>query len=50
VAARAEARVLALFHLPAAEWAAPADLLAEARAHAPGVEVFLTEDGMVRGV
>ena len=49
VAARAGARALALFHLPAAEWVAPADLLAEARAHAPGVEVFLSEDGMVWG-
>ena len=49
VAAKAGARALALFHLPAAEWVAPADLLAEARAHAPGVEVFLTEDGMVWG-
>jgi ribonuclease Z len=49
VAERAGARALALFHLPAAEWAAPADLLAEARAHASGVEVFLTEDGMVWG-
>jgi ribonuclease Z len=50
VAARAGARALALFHLPAAEWVEPADLLAEARAHAPGVEVFLSEDGMVWGV
>jgi ribonuclease Z len=47
VAAQAGARALALFHLPAAEWVEAADLLAEARAHAPGVEVFLTEDGMV---
>jgi ribonuclease Z len=47
VAAQAGVRALALFHLPAAEWAEPADLLAEARAHAPGVEVFLSDDGMV---
>jgi len=47
VAAKAGVRALALFHLPAAEWVEPADLLAEARAHAPGVEVFLSEDGMV---
>jgi ribonuclease Z len=45
-AARAGARALALFHLPAAGWVAPADLLAEARRHAPGVEVLLSEDGM----
>ncbi len=47
IAARAGARALALFHVPAAEWVEPADLLAEARAHAPGVEVFLSDDGMV---
>jgi ribonuclease Z len=47
VAAKAGARALALFHLPANEWVESADLLAEARAHAPGVEVFLTDDGMV---
>jgi len=47
VAARAGVRALALFHMPAWEWVAPADLLAEARRHAPGVEVFLSEDGMV---
>jgi ribonuclease Z len=46
VAARAGVRALALFHMPGADWVAPADLLAEARAHAPGVEVFLSEDGM----
>jgi ribonuclease Z len=49
VAARAGVRALALFHLPASEWVAPADLLAEARRHAPGVEVFLSEDGMTLG-
>jgi len=46
-AARAGVRALALFHMPAPEWVSPADLLAEARRHAPGVEVFLSEDGMV---
>jgi ribonuclease Z len=50
VAARAGVRALALFHMPAAEWVEPADLLAEARRHAPGVEVFLGEDGMTLGV
>ncbi|HEU4368060.1 MAG TPA: MBL fold metallo-hydrolase [Methylomirabilota bacterium] len=50
VAAAAGVRALALFHLPASEWVAPADLLAEARAHAPGVEVFMAEDGMVHEV
>jgi ribonuclease Z len=44
-AAGAGVRALALFHLPASEWVAPADLLAEARRHAPGVEVFVSEDG-----
>ncbi len=47
IAARAGVGALALFHAPSAEWVAPADLLAEARRHAPGVEVFLSEDGMV---
>ena len=47
VAARAGVRALALFHVPPPQWVAPSDLLAEARRHAPGVEVFLTEDGMV---
>lgn len=46
-AARAGVRALALFHMPAPEWVSPADLLAEARRHAPDVEVFLSEDGMV---
>jgi ribonuclease Z len=50
IAARAGVRALALFHVPAADWVAPADLLAEARRHAPGVEVFLSEDGMALGV
>ena len=50
IAARAGVRALALFHVPAADWVAPADLLAEARHHAPGVEVFLSEDGMALGV
>jgi ribonuclease Z len=49
-AARAGVRALALFHVPASEWVSPADLLAEARAQAPGVEVFLSEDGMTLGV
>jgi ribonuclease Z len=49
-AARAGVRTLALFHVPASEWATPADLLAEARRHAPGVEVFVSEDGMAREV
>jgi ribonuclease Z len=47
IAARAGARALALFHMPGPEWVEAADLLAEARRHAPGVEVFLSEDGMV---
>lgn len=47
VAARAGVRALALFHVPPPGWVTPADLLAEARRHAPGVEVFLSEDGMV---
>ena len=46
-AARAGVRALALFHMPAPEWVSPPDLLAEARRHAPGVEIFLSEDGMV---
>ena len=46
VAARAGVRALALFHAPAHVWVEPADLLAEARRQAPGVEVFLSEDGM----
>ena len=46
VAARAGVRALALFHTPARGWVEPADLLAEARGQAPGVEVFLSEDGM----
>src|SRR5438132_1290730 len=45
--ARAGVRALAMFHTPAPVWVAPGDLLAEARHHAPGVEVFLSEDGMV---
>jgi ribonuclease Z len=47
VAARAGVRALAMFHAPAAAWVAPEALLAEARRAAPGVEVFLSEDGMV---
>ena len=50
IAAQAGVRALALFHAPAAQWVAPGDLLAEARRHAPGVEVFLSEDGMTLGV
>jgi ribonuclease Z len=50
VAARAGVRALALFHLPAPEWVTPAALLAEARRHAPGVEVFVSEDGQVLGL
>jgi ribonuclease Z len=50
IAARAGVRALALFHVPAADWVAPADLVAEARRHAPGVEVFVSEDGMALGV
>ena len=46
VAARAGVRALAIFHTPSAVWVSPEDLLAEARRHAPGVEVFLSEDGM----
>lgn len=43
-------RALALFHVPAPEWVSPADMLAKARPHAPGVEVFLSEDGTTLGV
>jgi hypothetical protein len=32
------------------EWVSAADMLAEARRHAPGVEVFLSEDGTTLGV
>src|SRR5919108_3546559 len=39
VAAQAGVRALAMFHTPAPIWVSPADMLAEARAHAPGVEV-----------
>lgn len=46
VAARAGVRALAMFHTPAPVWVSPADLLSEARGAAPGVEVFLAEDGM----
>src|SRR6185436_63309 len=46
VAARAGVRALAMFHTPAAVWVSPEDLLSEARRAAPGVEVFLSEDGM----
>jgi ribonuclease Z len=45
VAARAGVRALAMFHMPAPVWVSPEDMLAEARRHAPGVEVFLSEDG-----
>jgi len=45
IAARAGVRALAMFHTPAAIWVSPEDMLAEARRHAPGVEVFLSEDG-----
>lgn len=50
VAARAGVGALALFHMPAPEWVEPAEMLAEARRHAPGVEVFLSEDGMTLDV
>ncbi len=50
IAAGAGVRAFALFHAPAARWVAPGDLLAEARRHAPGVEVLLSEDGMTLGV
>jgi len=46
VAALAGVRALAMFHTPAAVWVSAADLLSEARRAAPGVEVFLAEDGM----
>ncbi|HTO14103.1 MAG TPA: MBL fold metallo-hydrolase [Candidatus Binatia bacterium] len=46
IAARAGVRALAMFHTPAAMWVAPEDMLSEARRAAPGVEVFLAEDGM----
>jgi ribonuclease Z len=47
LAARAGVRALAMFHTPGPEWVAPGEMLAEARRHAPGAEVFLSEDGMV---
>ena len=47
IATRAGARALALVHLPDSRSAAPADLLAEARRFAPGIEVVLAEDGMI---
>jgi ribonuclease BN (tRNA processing enzyme) len=50
VAAQAGVRALALFHVPGPIWVATEDLVAEARRHAPGVEVFLSEDGMALGV
>jgi ribonuclease Z len=43
-------RALALFHVPAPTWVTPEDMLAEARRHAPGVEVFVSEDGMALSV
>jgi ribonuclease Z len=46
IASRAGVRALALFHTPAPIWVSPADMLSEARRAAPGVEVFLAEDGM----
>lgn len=46
VAARAGVRALALFHLPGPDWVSPDELVAEARRHAPGVEVFASEDAM----
>ena len=46
VAAKAGVRALAMFHTPAPMWVSPGDMLAEARRHAPAVEVFLSEDGM----
>jgi ribonuclease BN (tRNA processing enzyme) len=45
IAARAGVRALAMFHTPAPVWVSPEDLLSEARRAAPGVEVFLAEDG-----
>jgi ribonuclease Z len=50
IAAQAEARALALTHLPASHVYRQADLLEEARRFAPSVEVFLAEDGLVRRV
>lgn len=50
VAARAGVRALAMFHTPAPVWVSPADMLSEARRAAPGVEVFLAEDGMRWGL
>ena len=47
IAARAGVRALAIFHTPAPVWVSPEDMLSEARRAAPGVEVFLAEDGMV---
>jgi ribonuclease Z len=45
-AARAGVCALALFHLPGTDWVSPDELVAEARRHAPGVDVFASEDGM----
>lgn len=47
IAARAGARALALVHLPEARSVSAADLAAEARRFAPGIEVIAAEDEMV---
>lgn len=46
IAHAAGVRRLVLTHLPPVAYAAPADLLAEARRAAPGIAVDLAEDGM----
>jgi ribonuclease BN (tRNA processing enzyme) len=50
VARAAGARALALVHLPPSWASDPAALLAEARAAAPDVDVFVAEDGMARAL
>lgn len=45
VATAAGARVLALVHVPPSGSVAPGDLVAEARRFAPGLDVFLPDDG-----
>lgn len=45
VAAAAGARALALVHVPPSGIVAPGELVAEARRFAPGIDVFLPDDG-----
>jgi ribonuclease Z len=50
IAAAAQARALALFHVPGSAYADPEELLAEARRFAPDTDVFLAEDGASRAL